>query len=480
MNILLLKLLFIFIFAKNGTMNKQFIKMLSPIRFRDSSVKQDASDGRTPFDSDYSRVMLSSHFRRLQDKAQVFPLEKSDFVRTRLTHSLEVSCFAKGLGLGVEKYLLNKKIITEEYKRFIPGILEVSGLIHDIGNPPFGHFGEEVIRNYFEEIKNLPINDEIKIAFETLTESQKQDFCKFDGNVQGFRILRKLGLAKDEFSYNLTMPILSTIIKYPYSSIEGNKKKEEGALYSQKKFGFFESEKDDYYKIVDELGLKENQRHPLTYLLEAADDIAYSVSDIEDGYKLGIITLEKIKKAFQENNCTGDLNGLKKYESNMDLYIQTLRIKAQSKMLVKCTKAFNQKFIQITEGAFDDDLIKSSEAMNLRKAFEDLSIYNFSNIKVLKREILGQEVMSYLLKTFYNALFSKEIFSEGKLNRKSKEYKIYSLISENYKEIACEGGEKFPTNNYKKFMLVTDYISGMTDSYALNLYQELTGYSFYK
>lgn len=454
--------------------------MLSPIRFRDSSVKQDASDGRIPFDSDYSRVMLSSHLRRLQDKAQVFPLEKSDFIRTRLTHSLEVSCFAKGLGLGVEKYLLNKKIISEEQKRFIPTILEVSGLIHDIGNPPFGHFGEEVIRNYFETVKQFSDNNEIKIAFNTLTDTQKEDFCRFDGNVQGFRILRKLGLSKDAFSYNLTMPILSTIIKYPYSSLEGNKKKEDGGLYSQKKFGYFDSEKDCYYRIVTDLGLKEKQRHPLTFLLEAADDIAYSVSDIEDGYKLGIITLDKIKKAFEKSNCAGDLRGLGKYESNMDLYIQTLRIKAQSKMLVECTKTYCKIFRQIVDGTFDDDLIKSSKAKNLRNAFENLSIYNFSDIKVLKRELLGREVMSYLLETFYNALFSKEIFKDGKLDRKSTEYKIYSLISDNYKKIACENNEGFPTNNYKKFMLITDYISGMTDSYALNLYQELTGYSFYK
>lgn len=461
-------------------MNEQFIKMLSPIRFRDSSVRQDASDGRVPFDSDYSRVMLSSHLRRLQDKAQVFPLEKSDFIRTRLTHSLEVSCFAKGLGLGVEKYLLAKKVISEEQKRFIPTILEVSGLIHDIGNPPFGHFGEEVIRNYFEAIELLPTNNEIKIAFNTLTDTQKKDFCKFDGNVQGFRILRKLGLAKDIFSYNLTMPILSTIIKYPYSSLDGNKKKEDGGVYSQKKFGYFDSEKDCYYRIISELGLNEKQRHPLTYLLEAADDIAYSVSDIEDGHKLGIITLDKIKKAFEKNGCEADLRGLKKEESNMDLYIQTLRIKAQSKMLIECTKTYCKIFTQIVNGTFDDDLIKSSKAKNLRNAFEDLSIHNFSDIKVLKREILGQEVMSYLLNIFYNALFSKEIFKDGKLNRKSTEYKIYSLISDNYKKIACEKGEEFPTNNYKKFMLITDYISGMTDSYALNLYQELTGYSFYK
>jgi len=384
---------------------------------------------------------------------------------------MEVSCFARGLGLGVEKQLINKRIISSDLRGYIPTILEVAGLIHDIGNPPFGHFGEEVIRNFFE---NLPEGSLIKNAFSSLNNEQKGDFLNFDGNVQGFRILKKLGLSDDEDSYNLTIPVLATIIKYPYSSLDGNKKGAE-FKYCQKKFGFFDSEKDDYKRIVEELGLLYNRRHPLTYLLEAADDIAYSVSDIEDGHKLGIITLERIKKSFANNNCSGFLSGFKKYESNMDLYIQKLRIKAQSKMLVECTKTFNIKFDDIVKGTFDDDLIKNSSAKNLRCAFEDLSIYNFSDITVLKRELLGEEVMHYLLFIFYNALFSEHILKDGKLNKKSKEYKLYSLISDNYKIKACEKDEKFPTDNYKKFMLVTDYISGMTDSFALNLYNELKG-----
>lgn len=453
-------------------MHEVFLKMLTPIRFRESTTTKDKTDGRNPFDNDLSRIVLSSHFRRLQDKAQVFPLEKCDFIRTRLTHSMEVACFARGLGLGVEKHLISKKIISKEQKGYIPSILEVAGLIHDIGNPPFGHFGEEVIKQYF---KTLDTSTPVGVAFQSLTEEQKNDFLNFDGNVQGFRILRKLGISKDEYSYNLTMPVLSTIIKYPYSSINGNKK-EEGARYSQKKFGYFDSEKNDYIKIISELGLTNNNRHPLTYLLEAADDIAYSVSDIEDGHKLGIITLNRIKKSFAKNNCPGFLSGFKQYESNMDLYIQNLRIKAQGKMLVECTNTYIRKFEDIISGAFDDDLIKNSAAKDLRCAFEDLSIYNFSDRSVLKRELLGEEVMRYLLNVFYEALFSENLFKEGKFNKKTKEYKIYALISDNYKEKACNTGDKFPVDNYKKFMLITDYISGMTDSFALNLYKELKGH----
>lgn len=455
-------------------MCSDLIKMISPIRFRNSRIVQDKSDGRNPFDSDYSRIMLSSHLRRLQDKAQVFPLERSDFIRTRLTHSLEVSCFARGLGLGVEKYLFNKGVISAKELGYIPKILEVAGLVHDVGNPPFGHFGEEIIKSYFRQLDSQAANPNVKKAFEGLGQEEKEDFLNFDGNVQGFRILRKLGLARDDNSYNLTMPVLATIIKYPYSSIEGNKKGNDFA-YCQKKFGYFASESKDYTKIIETLGLKEHQRHPLTYLLEAADDIAYSVSDIEDGHKLGIITLDLIKRAFDDNSCTQELDDLKIFENNMDLYVHELRIKCQSKMLVDVTNKFNENVERFIDGSFDVDLLKESNSKNLRKAFEDLSIYNFSNIKVLKCELLGKEVLTYLLNTFYDALFSPELYVDNKLNRKSKEFKIFSLISNNYVVKACDEREDFPTDIYKRFMLVTDYISGMTDTFALNLYQELTG-----
>jgi dGTP triphosphohydrolase len=261
------------------------------------------------------------------------------------------------------------------------------------------------------------------------------------------------------FSYNLTMPILATIIKYPYSSLEGNKKMSDGGKYSQKKYGYFTSEKEDYNRIIETLGLKGKTRHPLTFLLEAADDIAYSVSDIEDGHKLGIITLDRIKRTFSTHDCPGELVGLKKYESNMDLYVRLLRIKCQSKMLIKTTKEYNRRINEIIEGDFDSEILKVSEASKLRDVFKELSVYNFSNIKVLKCELLGQEVLSYLLNTFYNALFSKEICLNGKLNRKSKEFKIYSLISKNYIDKACNEGEEFPTDNYKKFMLDSYFFS---------------------
>lgn len=451
-------------------------KLLSPVRFRPTRTPRHKTDARNVFDNDYSRIVLSSHFRRLQDKAQVFPLEKSDFIRTRLTHSIETSSFARSLGLGVEQYLIKKRLLPNECIGYIPSILASAGLIHDIGNPPFGHFGEDTIKAFFSDVNSAKhdlILSEAKDAFKGLSEHQKNDFLFYDGNVQGFRILRRLGLAEDEFSYNLTFPVLSTVIKYPYSSTEGNKKGE-GAKFSQKKFGYFQSEESEYNKIREELGLQKNQRHPLTYLLEAADDVAYSVSDIEDGHKLGIINIDRIKTAFTKNVCPGDLSGLSKYEYDMNLYVQSLRIKAQKKLLTHATETFNSKFNDILDGIFDDDIIKASSACNTRLAFEELGGYNFSHHTVLKRELLGEEVIRHLLLIFTNAIFSPNLIKDDKFNYKSKEYKIFSLISDNYVALSCDE-KKYPTDNYKKFMLITDYISGMTDSFALDLYQELTG-----
>lgn len=212
--------------------------------------------------------------------------------------------------------------------------------------------------------------------------------------------------------------------------------------------------------------------------MEAADDIAYSASDIEDGNKLGIITLDHIKKTFKDNGCEEELQPFEQFEkdNNIDLYVQQLRISTQSKLLIETTKTFNQNFESILDGHFDKDIIKASNAKQLRMSFEALSVYNFGDKTVLKRELLGERVMNFLLQTFYNALFSDNLLNDdNKPNKKSKECKIISLISDNYMKTACSKNEFLPEDNYAKFMLITDFVSGMTDSYALNLYQELTG-----
>ena len=190
-------------------------KMLSANRFFNSKTT-DGADGRNPFENDYSRIVLSSYVRRMQDKAQVFPLAQNDFVRTRLTHSLEVSCFAKGLGLGVETFMLNRGLLDDRQRGFIPSIAETAGLVHDIGNPPFGHFGEESIRVFFRKLKT-DATSKTGAAYQTLPPEQQADFENFDGNVQGFRILKSLAPNRHGDSFNLTFALLGTVIKYPFS-----------------------------------------------------------------------------------------------------------------------------------------------------------------------------------------------------------------------------------------------------------------------
>jgi len=448
-------------------------KLLLEKRFRDSSVIKNSTDGRNIFENDYSRIVLSAHVRRLQHKAQVFPLDKSDFTRTRLTHSMEVSSFARSLGVGVEKELISNRKLNPNQKGFIPAILQTAGLVHDIGNPPFGHFGEDTIQRFFKNYFNAG-------KCTNFSTEEKEDFQNFDGNVQGFRILRKLGLASDSYSYNLTMPTLASIIKYPCSSTEGNK--DNNIIISRKKFGFFQSEKEDFELINTNLELN-NKRHPLVFLLEAADDIAFSVCDIEDGFRKRIITKEMLFDVIKENLKDTEnedfINILEQIDKDIpsnhtakqELLVQQFRIKVHSFMLIEATKKFLELHDDILNGNFDKDLILNSKAAALRIAFKKLSIKNFQHRSVLKRELVGERVISFLLEQLVGAVTNNARLS----NPKSKESKLDALISPSYKYVN-EVIKSYPNDIYNKIQLVTDYVCGMSDNFSLNLFRELMGH----
>ena len=448
-------------------LKRKFEKMLSANRFFNSETA-DGADGRNPFENDYSRVVLSSYVRRLQDKAQVFPLAQNDFVRTRLTHSMEVSCFAKGLGLGVEKFLLSRGLLDERRRDHIPSILETAGLVHDIGNPPFGHFGEESVRYFFRKLKTDKASKTGQ-AYQTLPPEQRADFENFDGNAQGFRILKSLAPNRHGNSFNLTFALLGTVVKYPFSSIDGNKKM--GNPF-QKKFGYFCSERDAYQKISAELGLAAGQRHPLTYLVESADDIAYSVCDIEDGCKLDLIRLEDLREKFKGTDGETELQKLIEkgysFDDDKELFVQQFRIAMQSKMIRDVVKTFCDNIESIVNGDFKRDLLSASDSATIREVFKVLGDINFSHKSVLKRELLGGTVITYLLNILTDAVFSLSPDEKGT----SKNNKIISLICSKKKdaEILKSAG-----NAYEKFQKIVDYVSGMTDSFALRMYQEFTG-----
>lgn len=446
--------------------------LLCKKRFRESKINKGLYDGRNEFENDFTRIILSPHFRRLQDKAQVFPYDDSDFVRTRLTHSLEVSNFAHSLGLSVETQLMRNDSYPARLKGQLSSLLATVGLCHDIGNPPFGHFGEECIQTFFQEIFNT--YRELGLNY-----AQQEDFLNFDGNAQGFRLLTKLGPSNDSFSYNLTYATLSCIIKYPYSSVDGNKT--ESKEVSRKKFGYFQSEEDAFNEISTELQLG-NRRHPVVFLLEAADDIAYSVSDIEDGCKKGIITKETIYDTLHSGNFSYEfkkrtIDKLEQLDATIDdkhpnrfiILIQRFRIYSHSQMLIAATKCFVDNYARILDGSFDRDLMKESDAHELRAYFQKLAFINFKHPIVLKRELAGQRALNFHLETFYNAIMNRDLSKP-----KSKEAKLFNLISKNYlyvKDNLTKGGD----SNYYKMLLLTDFISGMTDSFALKLFHELSG-----
>lgn len=456
---------------------------LSGVRLRKEEIKErDINDSRNDFEDDYSRLIFSPAVRRLQDKAQVFPLDSSDFVRTRLTHSLEVSTLGRSIGISVEKKLIETGKLDEQHEGKISSLLAVAGLIHDLGNPPYGHYGEKAIQDFFIQwLKGKDLG---------LSEEERADFENFEGNAQTLRILTKLHTLKHEFGFDLSVASMASIIKYPRSSKEGNKNKDDrkelGLGVSYKKFGYLQAEKDRF-NLIKEYTKMGDFRHPITFLLEAADDIAYSAADIEDGCKKGVLNYETILRILEaklDKNIAEEKALLDKFintyskpynkDEPLDSAVAQFRIKAQGFMINSVIEAFVEKHDDIVRGNFDQELLEISKAKNVRSAFEEMSKIIFENQSILKNELAGGMVIKGLLDLFANAVISKNC-----LEKSTTENKLYKIISNNYRFIlenepsrpASEG----QPSNYDKLLLVTDFICGMTDNYALDLYKQLKG-----
>lgn len=500
-----------------ATLEDKLLAMLKPERFRHTSSDPEGFSAKHPFESDYFRIVTSAPMRRLQDKTQIFPQEKSDFVRRRLTHSIEVGAIGRRLGWMVEDKLKEQGVLGEKYagvyEHSLASILETAGLVHDIGNPPFGHFGETTIQTFFVHLQDYCANDKAFNQFKMMSKEKQQDFLHFDGNVQGLRILRHLGLSADDNSFNLTMPTLAAIIKYPYSSTKGNKdpksKENKGKqiAHSQEKFGYFHSEAATYNTIYDKLSMKKNQRHPLAYLLEAADDIANVTSDVEDGFKMGIISLEKIKSVLAEYKIQSSYekidfdkieNFLEKQQEECtdktlippgitnELRVKEFRIRCVTALMSKARDIFIENLPVIVEAAYKDGSTPSDEILGrgllekdpLFEALSKLQRKTYVNREVLKSELLGENVITELLSMFVGCMFSPDIKRDkesGKLELKTKtsDGKLYALISDNYKRAAGCKSNEIPKDPYRRFLLAVDHVSGMTDSYAVDLYNEL-------
>lgn len=451
------------------------------------------NDLRSEFEKDYHRIIISAAFRRLQDKTQVFPLDQSDFIRTRLTHSLEVSSIARSLGQNISQYLIkNQKDPDFTYQSMndVCSIVQCAGLIHDIGNPPFGHFGETTIRDWFRtKLPEYTLNG--TPLSEILTEQMKADLFQFEGNAQALRLLTKLHFLVDENGMNLTYALLSTIIKYPVSSLKidpasGNIK--------DKKPGYYLAEEETFAEIQREVGTN-GSRHPLCYILEAADDIAYLTADIEDGFKKGFLGYHRLYRDLTQNPNKEKLpadeqkayldmidklsflyeTGLKKDVPDPDEYAISNWILEVQHFLIGCSaKGFTDHYDEIMAGTYPSDLFSGTTGKEIhdilgRIAFDRV----FTTQSIYKTEITAATVLNYLLDTFMAAAIRFD--TDERLT--DVQEKLMILITDNYKQVYFREseGKTEAEKLYLRILLVTDYICGMTDSYARRLYQEMNG-----
>lgn len=468
--------------------------LLCEDRIRSLVRKPSGMDLRTEFEKDYHRIIGSASFRRLQDKTQVFPLDRSDFIRTRLTHSLEVSSFAKSLGQNISasiRTVIRDETFLPEHALAVCDILQCAGLIHDIGNPPFGHFGETAIQDWFK--RNLPRiryqrsgEEEARPLAELLNRQMVEDFYHFEGNTQALRVVTKLHFLVDEHGMNLTKALLASIIKYPVSSLEADK--HSGDIRT-KKMGYFYADRDTFYDVKTACGTN-GARHPLAFILEAADDIAYATADIEDAVKKNCLTFEQLVReleGYREEKQNEKYRNMvswltDKYNraeakgySRPDLYaVQNWVVTMQGQMIAGATEGFTRNYGEIMAGTYTKELVAGTDAELLMEALGDIAYrYAFVSKPILKLEIAAETIFNFLLDKFVDAVLYYD--TDRKLT--AVQEKLVALISDNYKKIysICSEGCGEEEKVYLRLLLVTDYVCGMTDSYAKDLYQELNG-----
>lgn len=448
-------------------------KLLNKSLLCDEQKKDAPEDGRSQYQRDFDRIVFSSAFRRLQDKTQVFPLPESDFVHTRLTHSLEVSCVGRSLGTKAGKFIIERhKELPGKFESFHFGeIVAAACLAHDIGNPPFGHSGEDAISEFFRSGSGVQFEKQINDV------KKWNDLTKFEGNAQGFRIITKLQNPNIKGGLRITHATLAAFTKYPKESSTPDskiKRTKESKLY--KKFGFFQAEKELFVETANACGLKKQKdknilfwsRHPLTYLVEAADDICYRIMDLEDGFHLGLLPFNVTEELLKPLVGTKPLRGYEGRDDNDK--IGYLRAKAINNVVEEITGAFLDYEKEILNGNFNDDMlsvIKSGEPLKIIKDVSVEKIYSYKS--VVEREAAGYEVLAGLLDTFITAVND----SAEKKNLSWKNKTILKLLPKQF--LGVEG--KPDEDLYLRLLKITDFVSGMTDSYAVSLFRKIKGIS---
>lgn len=441
-----------------------WINLLSTKRLGRTKVDEPNEQAvRTAFTRDYDRIIFSSAFRRLQDKTQVFPLAKSDYVRTRLTHSLEVASVGRSLGMLATDIIHGKEPALKAafVAQDVGAVVSTACLAHDIGNPPFGHAGESAIQEWFESSKVLPVNQ--------MSEMEKSDLLKFEGNAQGLRTLCTLQNHPQPGGLQLTCAVLGTFTKYPRASHVGATQMHG---ISAKKFGFMQSEAALFEELATELGLIKKpgdtlawHRHPLAFLVEAADDICYHVMDVEDGFKAGTISLDEIENLHRpwltEKQITqGSQIAHKQRRAE---YFRAVTVNA---MIHEVVDVFRSNYDGIMNGFFDDELAARMQRSNELTAFKTLAKKKvYSSRPVVEIEACGFEVIGGLLDAFVGAI-------ETKVNN-GPHGKARSRTLMNLLPIGVDVNATM--SPYERMLVSTDFVSGMTDSFAVELYQRIRG-----
>ena len=438
----------------------EWSSLISNVR---SGGKSAGKSFRSVFEQDYDRVVFSEPFRRLQDKTQVHPLPEQDFVHNRLTHSLEVSSVGRSLGKQAGDIILSRyPRLQEKYNGYdFAAIVATASLAHDIGNPPFGHSGENAISTFFSENKTG------KQIVAGVGDAEAEDLLNFEGNAQGFRLLNK----KNYQGLKLTYTTLAAFTKYPRPSLIDNKDR---SRRSQKKFGYFQTEAGVFEQLVTELRLDQVQqnawlRHPLTYLVEAADDMCYHIIDLEDGCRLGLVSFEDAKSllvpiigdryhAEKLNNIPGTIEKL-----------GMLRALAISRIIEECVSLFVDNEQGLLSGKYDKALTDEIPSAGHMSEIIDVSIKEiYRSEKVVEKEAAGYEILPGLTSVFMEAIYTYHC--KNKVASRNRTY--FDLLPQDLR-LEIEQAEDL----YPKIRSGLDYISGLTDRNALLLYRKIKGMS---
>ena len=439
-------------------------KLLSSERL--GAGKAPGTAERTAFQQDYDRIVFTSAFRRMKDKTQVFPLSKSDYVRTRLTHSLEASCVGRSLGAVVGREIIARHGLKDVESGDFGAIVAAACLAHDIGNPPFGHAGEDAIREWFRISGLLERHD--------FTAAQRADFERYEGNAQGFRIVSRLQSPANPGGLQLTSAVLATFTKYPRPShvadeLDGK---------SGKKFGFFQQDADNFARVAESTGLVERipgtawRRHPLAFLVEVADDTCYLIVDLEDAARLGFVP-------YKDAECLlADLAGNTINGGRLDRLhdpkerLEYLRAKAIGRLLENAASVFLENEDAILDGSFDDELLEQSPVgVPLQAVLKIAKETIYTARPALEIETAGFEVLGALLALFANAVEAAADVPGTRMTQ--RERMLLKLLP-----VQFLGHDGVPdTDPYVRLLQVADFVAGMTDSYAVDMYRKLKGYA---